>query len=76
MGHPPDKLNRINAAFFALSNSVAADIFAGTIPDPFAAQGGTYGMFQAGHNAHLGSGFFVLDSQIPGSNNIFYGLDP
>lgn len=43
-------------------------------PDPFASQGGTFGLRTGGPHAGLGAPFFQLQNQIAGSGNVFYGL--
>ena len=67
------KLNQFDAAKWSLSASVAKGIFQGTVEDPYAKQGGTYG-FRTKGSGSPGGNFFNFDSQIDGSNNTFYGL--
>jgi hypothetical protein len=66
------KMNHIDRDFLNLSNAVAYDILKGLIPDPFGAQGGTFGLRTHSHT-ELAGPFFLLP-QIPGSLNDFFGM--
>lgn len=69
----PSMLNRFETPIWSLSLRVANGVLQGTIADPFASQGGTYG-FRTTWSGPPGGSFKVFNDQIPGSGNTFYGL--
>ena len=69
----PEKLNKTEAGMWALAKSTAAGVLAGTVSDPFADQGGTYG-FRTHGSGSPGDSYVVFSPQIEGSENTFYGL--
>ena len=67
-----DKVGRYNCATLERSIRTAEGVLNGSIKDPFAAQGGTYGMKTQNHQSP-GDGFTKLP-HITGSRNDFYTL--
>jgi len=69
----PSKLNQLEAGYWSLSNEIAKGILAGGTADPYVVDGGTFAVRTRNSGAPGGS-FFEFKTQVPGSNNTFYGL--